>query len=128
MRRLMILFVFLLCSFSGKAYTSGIAISTSKSSVVQVFINGKLYNKAPSSFIRIRSTEGTFHLKLKILNLQSRTWQEVIKTVHIVKGFEYSFSIVHQEGKKPELIQIKRYPIYSKYFLNYSLYTRGHTS
>lgn len=128
MKRLMILFVLLFSSFLVNTYTSGIAISTSRSSVVQVFVNGKLYNKAPSNFIRIRSTEGTFHLKVKILNLQSRTWQEVVKTVHITKGFEYYFSIVEQEGKKPQLSQIKRYPIYSKYFLNYSLYTKGYTS
>ncbi len=128
MKRLTILAVLLLSSFFVNAYTSGIAISTNKTSVVQVFVNGKLYNKAPSNFIRIRSTEGTFHLKVKILNLQSRTWQEVVKTVHIAKGFEYFFSIVEQEGKSPQLNQIKRYPIYSKYFLNYSLYTKGHTS
>ena len=128
MKRLMILFVLLFSSFLVNAYTSGIAISTNKSSVVQVFINGKLYNKSPSNFIRIRSTEGTFHLKVKILNLQNRTWQEVIKTVRIAKGFEYYFSIIEQEGKKPELSQTKRYPIYSRYFLDYSLYTRGRTS
>lgn len=96
--------------------------------MVQVFVNGKLYNKAPSSFIRIRSTEGTFHLKVKILNVHTRTWQEVVKTVYIVKGFEYYFTIVEKEGKKPELNQMKRYPIYSKYFLDYSLYTKGSRS
>lgn len=128
MKRLIFLFAWLCSSVIAQAYTSGIAISSNKSTVVQVFVNGKLYNKAPANFIRIRSTEGTFHLKVKILNLHTRTWQEVVKTVHIVKGFEYYFSIVEKEGRKPELSQTKRYPIYSRYFLDYSLYTRGKTS
>lgn len=107
------------------AYTSGFAIQTSdKSQVVQVYINGKLYNKKPSHFIRIKSTQGTFHLKVKILNLHSHTWQELTKTVKISKGFEYYFTLVQQEGKRPELNQTKRYPVYSKYFLDYSLYTK----
>lgn len=128
MKRLIFVFGILCTSLIAQAYTSGIAISSDKSTVVQVFVNGKLYNKAPSNFIRIRSTEGTFHLKVKILNLHSRTWQEVVKTVHIVKGFEYYFTIIEKEGKKPELSQTKRYPIYSRYFLDYSLYTRGRSS
>lgn len=128
MKRLIFLLVLFFGGLSTQAYTSGIAIRSDKASVVQVFINGKLYNKAPANFIRIRSTEGTFHLKVKILNLQSHTWQEVQKTIHISKGFEYYFSIVEKPGKKPELSQIKRYPIYSRYFLDYSLYTRGSTS
>jgi hypothetical protein len=110
------------------AYTSGIAISSDKSVVVQVFINGKLYNKVPSHFIRIKSTEGLFHLRVKILNLRQHTWQEVRQTVRITKGFEYQYTIVQKEGKSPELRQTKRYPIYSRYFLDYSLYSRSYTS
>ncbi len=110
------------------AYTSGIAISSDKSVVVQVFVNGKLYNKVPSNFIRIKSTEGVFHLRVKILNLQAHTLQEVKCTVHITKGFEYQYAIVQKEGKPPELRQTKRYPIYSRYFLDYGLYTRSVTS
>jgi hypothetical protein len=125
MKKVIILLLLIITSPILFAYTSGIAISSNKSTLVQVFVNGKLYNKAPSNFIRIRSTAGTFHLKVKILNLHTRTWQEVVKTVHIVKGFEYYFSIIEKEGKKPELSQTKRYPIYSRYFLDYSLYTRG---
>jgi hypothetical protein len=110
------------------AYTSGIAISSDKSVVVQVFVNGKLYNKVPSHFIRIKSTEGLFHLRVKILNLREHTWQEVKQTVRITKGFEYQYTIVQKEGKSPELRQTKRYPIYSRYFLDYCLYTRSVTS
>lgn len=130
MKKLAFVLVFLLVLVNaGFAYTSGFAIQTSdKSQLVQVYINGKLYNKKPTHFIRIKSTQGTFHLKVKILNLQEHTWQEVVKSVKISKGFEYYFTIVQQEGRKPELTQTRRYPIYSKYFLDYSLYTRGTTS
>ncbi len=120
---------FLVTIHAAFAYTSGFAIQTSdKSQLVQVYINGKLYNKKPTHFIRIKSTQGTFHLKVKILNLHGYTWQEVVKTVKISKGFEYYFTIVQREGKKPELNQTKRYPIYSKYFLDYSLYTKENRS
>lgn len=125
MKRLSLIFCFVLAVLSVHAYTSGIAISSPKSTVVQVYVNGKLYNKSPANFIRIRSTEGTFHLKVKILNLLSRTWQEIIQTVYIAKGFDYQFSILEEVGKAPQLVQVRRYPIYSRYFLDYSLYTRG---
>ena len=107
------------------AYTSGIAISSDKSVVVQVFVNGKLYNKTPSHFIRIKSTEGLFHLRVKILNVRDHTWQEINQSVSISKGFEYQYTVVQKEGKMPELSHVKRYPIYSRYFLDYALYTRS---
>lgn len=128
MKRAMLILPLLLCSVLVHAYTSGMAISTDKATVVQVFVNGKLYNKTPANFIRIKSTEGTFHLKVKILTMSSHTWQEITQTVQIQKGFEYHYILVQKEGKKPQLSQIKRYPIYSRYFLDYSLYTRGSTS
>lgn len=128
MKRALLIITLLFCAGSTKAYTSGMAIRTDRAYVVQVFVNGKLYNKTPSNFIRIKSTEGTFHLKVKILNLSNHTWQEIRKTVHIQKGFEYYYKLVQKEGLKPELNQIRRYPIYSRYFLDYSLYTRGTTS
>ncbi len=111
------------------AYTSGIAISTvRKSEVVQVFVNGKLYNKTPSNFIRIKSTQGTFHLRVRILDIHTRQKHEIVQTIIISKGFEYYYEIKHAEGKVPKLIQIRRYPIYSRYFLDYGLYTRGQHS
>lgn len=113
---------------SASAYTSGMAFSSDKSVVVQVFVNGKLYNKVPSHFIRIKSTEGLFHLRVKILNMRTHTWKEINRSVRITKGFEYQFTVVQKEGFQPELKQMKRYPIYTKYFLDYTLYTRGSTS
>jgi hypothetical protein len=112
----------------GAGYTSGIAISSDKSMVMLVYVNGKLYNKSASNFIRIKSTEGLFHLRVKLLNLKDRTWREVARSVRISKGFEYQFNVVVKESKRPELHQIKRYPVYSRYFLDYTLYTRSTTS
>ena len=99
MKRLMILFVLLFSSFLVKAYTSGIAISTSKSSVVQVFINGKLYNKSPSNFIRIRSTEGTFHLKVKILNLKTVPGKRLLRPCTLRRALNITFQLLNKKVK-----------------------------
>ncbi|NBP67388.1 MAG: hypothetical protein EBR30_04365 [Cytophagia bacterium] len=128
-RGILIVFLIFVFSIAVHAYTSGIAISAvRKSEVVQVFVNGKLYNKTPSNFIRIKSTQGTFHLRVRILDIHTRQKQEVVQTIRISKGFEYYYEIKHTEGKLPKLIQIRRYPIYSRYFLDYGLYTRGQHS
>lgn len=125
----LVVFLLILLHTAAQAYTSGIAISAvSKSEVVQVFVNGKLYNKTPSNFIRIKSTQGTFHLRVKILNIHTRQTQEIVQTIRISKGFEYYYEIKHEAGRIPQLIQIRRYPIYSRYFLDYGLYTRGSVS
>ncbi len=125
---LIIVLVLFICT-KAQAYTSGIAISAvRKSELVQVFVNGKLYNKTPSNFIRIKSTQGTFHLRVKILNIHTRERQEIVQTIKISKGFEYYYEIKYEQGKAPKLIQMKRYPIYSRYFLDYGLYTRGQHS
>ncbi len=124
-----IIFLALFLCTKAQAYTSGIAISAvRKSELVQVFVNGKLYNKTPTNFIRIKSTQGTFHLRVKILNIQTRQSQEIVQTIKISKGFEYYYEIKYEQGKAPKLIQMKRYPIYSRYFLDYGLYTRGQHS
>lgn len=125
---LIIVLVLFMCA-KAQAYTSGIAISAvRKSELVQVFVNGKLYNKTPSNFIRIKSTQGTFHLRVKILNIHTRERQEIVQTIKISKGFEYYYEIKYEQGKASKLIQMKRYPIYSRYFLDYGLYTRGQHS
>lgn len=128
-RGALVVFLLILIHASAQAYTSGIAIcAVSKSEVVQVFVNGKLYNKTPSNFIRIKSTQGTFHLRVKILNVNTRQSQEIVQTIKISKGFEYYYEIKQLEGRAPQLIQMRRYPIYSRYFLDYGLYTRGSVS
>jgi hypothetical protein len=109
------------------AYTSGIAIRSDKTIVVQVFINGKLYNKKPSNYIRIKSTQGLFHLRVRVLDLSTHTWRTITQSVQITKGFEYQYSVETNKKMLPILRLIKRYPVYSKYFLNYGLYTRSST-
>ncbi len=124
-----IIFLVLFICTKAQAYTSGIAISSvRKSEVVQVFVNGKLYNKTPSNFIRIKSTQGTFHLRVKILDIHTRQRQEIVQTIKISKGFEYYYEVKQEVGEVPKLIQMRRYPIYSRYFLDYGLYTRGQHS
>lgn len=118
----------LLISSVSLAYTSGIAIRSDKATVVQVFVNGKLYNKNPSNYIRIKSTHGLFHLRVRVLDLSTHTWRTVTKSIQISKGFEYQYMVTVNRNEPPTLQLIKRYPVYSKYFLNYGLYTRSHTS
>jgi hypothetical protein len=128
MKRVVAVVLLVVCCHWATAYTSGMAFISDKSVVMQVYVNGKLYNKNASNFIRIKSTEGLFHLRVKILNLKDRTWHEITQSIRISKGFEYQFSVVRKEGKKLELHQIKRYPVYSRYFLDYTLYTHSTTS
>ena len=105
-------------------YDSGIAIQTEKGMNMQVYVNGKLYNKQPGKFVRIRSTPGLFHLEVKVLNPWNKQWYLVRKDVHIDKGFDFYYKVVFVNKLKPELRELKRYPIYSKYFLNPTLYNR----
>lgn len=109
-------------------YTSGIAISTGGTSVIQVFVNGKLCNKSPEKYVRIKAPAGTFHVRVKLLNIKNGRWQEWEQTISIDRGFEHQFTVVQPVGKTPQLTQIKRYPIYSEYYLNYSLYIRQKTA
>lgn len=105
------------------AYDSGIAIQTGEGATMQVYVNGKLYNKQPGKFVRVRSTTGLYHLEVRVLNPYSKQWTLVRKDVHVEKGFEFQFKVVFV-NKKPELREIKKYPFYTKYFLNPSLYNR----
>ena len=104
------------------AYTSGIAIQTERSSSMQVFINGKLYNKQPNSFVRVKSQPGLFHVEVKIVNPHDKKLYVIKRDIRVEKGLEFYYKIVFRKGYKPELIEIRRYPVYSKYFLNPSLY------
>ena len=105
------------------AYTSGIAIQSEKGSNIQVFVNGKLYNKYPDKFVRIRSAPGLFHIELRIFNTHYKQWQIVKKDVRVKKGYD-SYYRVAFINRKAELIEVKHYPVYSKYFLNPALYNR----
>ena len=128
MRVWLITGIVLLLGFSAQAYTSGIAITTEKAVSAQVYVNGKLCNKTLAHFIRIKSPSGSFNVRVKLYNSQSRKWQEFEQTIRVDRGFEHYFTIAQPSGKRPHLIQVKRYPTYSKYFLNYSLYLRSNTT
>jgi hypothetical protein len=111
------------CNFA-QAYISGIAIQTDKSSNMQVYVNGKLYNKTPEKFVRIKSKPGLFHIEVKVLNPYDKAWYVVRKDVNVEKGFEFYYKMVFAKGKKPQIQQLRRYPVYTKYFLNPALYNR----
>jgi hypothetical protein len=117
--------VFLLVgSIHAMAYDSGIAIQTDKGARIQVTINGKLYNKQTGNFVRVRSSPGLFHLQVKVLNPYDKQWYIVRKDIRTEKGFEFQYKVVFTNKHKPTLIEVKRNPVYSKYFLNPALYNR----
>jgi hypothetical protein len=111
-------------SFSASAFISGIAIQTEKSSTMQVYVNGKLYNKQPGKFVRIKSLPGLFHIEVKVLNPYDRQWYIVRKDIKVQNGYELYCKMVFTRGKHPQLVEIKNYPVYSRYFLNPVLYNR----
>lgn len=123
MKMLALLF-FLVGSFHLMAYDSGIAVQTEKGTTMHVYVNGKLYNKQPGKFLRVRSTPGLFHLEVKVLNPWNKLWYVVKKDIRVDKGYEFQYKIVFVNRYKPELIEIKKYPMYSRYFLNTNLYNK----
>lgn len=108
------------------AYDSGIAVQVEKGATMQVYVNGKLYNKQPGKFLRVRSTPGLFHLEVKVLNPWNKQWYVVKKNVRVEKGYEFQYKVVFINRSKPELREVKKYPMYSKYFLNSNLYNKHH--
>lgn len=110
------------------AYVSGIAIQSDGYSEMQVFINGKLYNKQPGKFVRIKSLPGNFSLQIKVLNPYDKRWYIVHKKVTVEKGFEFYYRMVFQKGKRPAIQEVKKYPVYTRYFLNPTLYNRNPVS
>ena len=116
--------ILLVMSFSSFGYISGIAIQTEKSSNMQVYVNGKLYNKVPGTFVRDKSQPGLFHIEVKVLNPYNKTWYKVKKDVRVEKGLEFYYKVVFQKNQPPALKEIRRYPVFSQYFLNPALYNR----
>lgn len=108
--------------YSGLAYDSGIAIQTERGTAMQVYVNGKLYNKQPNKFVRVRSTPGLFHIEIKVLNPWNKKWYIVRKDINIDKGYEFQYKVVFINRVKPELRQTNKYPVFSRYFLNPGLY------
>jgi hypothetical protein len=122
--RTLTFFFLLASSYSLFAYDSGIAVQTEKGTTMQVYVNGKLFNKQPGKFVRVRSTPGLFHLEIKVLNPWNKIWYIVRKDIRVDKGFEFQYKVVFVNRTKPELREIKKYPVYSRYFLNPGLYNQ----
>ena len=123
----LIFFLLMISSFQLFGYDSGIAVVTEKGSHMQVYVNGKLYNKNPGSFVRVKSTPGLFHVEVRIMDTNTRKWYTVKKDIRAEKGFELKYKVVFRNSK-PELVELQKYPIYSKYFLNPSLYNKHSVS
>jgi len=117
---LLILFTFT----SSFGYLSGIAIQSEQKSNMQVYVNGKLYNKHPGNFVRIPSKPGLFHLRVKVLNPFDKEWYMIRKDIRVEKGYEFYYKVIFKKGFGPRIQELKRYPVYSTYFLNASFYNR----
>lgn len=124
MRKFLIVGLLACLSFSASAYISGIAIQTESTSTMQVYINGKLFNKTPEKFVRIKSKPGLFHLEIRVLNPYDKRWYVIRKDINVEKGFEFYYKMVFEKNKGPRIEQTKRYPVYTRYFLNPTLYNR----
>jgi hypothetical protein len=128
MKNLLLGALLLVTSYSADAYISGIAIQTEKSSNMQVYVNGILFNKEPGNFVRIKSKPGLFHLKVKVLNPYDNVYYVVRKDIRVEKGYEFFYKMVFEKGKRPGIQEIRRYPVYSQYFLNPMLYNQHPTA
>jgi hypothetical protein len=124
MKKLLVFSLLAFVTSFAQAYISGIAIQTDNASNMQVYVNGKLYNKTPEKFVRIKSTPGLFHVEVKVLNPYDKNWYLVRKDIRVENGYEFFYKMVFAKGKRPTIQAIKRYPVYSKYFLNPMLYNR----
>lgn len=106
------------------AYLSAISIQTHKASSMQVFVNGKLYNRTPEKFVRIRSNPGIYHIQVKVLNPYDKEWYMLRSRIRVDRGFEFFYKVVFAPDAKPKLIAVRQYPVYSRYFINPDLYNR----
>lgn len=122
--RALIFLLLITSAYTSFAYDSGIAVQSEKGTNMHVYVNGKLYNKKPEKFVRVRSTQGLFHLEVKVLNPWNKEWYMVRKDIRVEKGFEFQYKIVFVNRLKPTLVEIRKYPVYTRYFLNPSLYNR----
>lgn len=109
------------------AYDSGIALLSSKGVEMQVYVNGKLYNKNPGQFVRVRSTPGKFNLEIRVFNPSDKRWHSLRKEIRAEKGFELQYKVVFVNSR-PQLVEQQKYPIYSRYFLNPQLYNKHRTA
>jgi hypothetical protein len=61
---------------------------------------------------------------VKVLNPYDKTWYVVRKDITVENGFEFYYKMVFEKGKRPQIQAVKKYPVYTKYFLNPMLYNR----
>jgi len=124
MKKVILVLVVSFLSSTVHAYISGIAIQADGKSSIQVYINGKLYNKQPGNFVRIPSKPGIFHVQVKVLNPYDKEWYLVRKDIRVEKGYEFYYKIAFTRGQRPRIEALKRYRVYSRYFLNPTLYNQ----
>ncbi len=124
MKRWIVMLILVASVHSAFAYISGISIQTDKNSALQVYINGKLRTTQPKSFVRIKSNPGLYHVMVKVLNPHDKEWYILRKDVRVTKGYEFYYKVDFSKGKRPVLLLIRRYPVYSQYFLNSGLYNK----
>ncbi|NJM26105.1 MAG: hypothetical protein HC859_12075 [Bacteroidia bacterium] len=74
--------------------------------------------------MRIKSMPGLFHVEVKVLNPYDKRWYLIKQDISVDKGFETHYKVVFVKGLRPWIKQVKRFPVYSRYFLNPSLYNR----
>ena len=115
---------FILLATACYGYISGIAIQTEKKSQMFVFVNGKSCNKTPENFVRVKSLPGMFHVEVRVLNPYDKRWYLIRKDITVQKGFEFFYKIEFSRGIAPRFLLMRRYPVYSKYFLNPVMYNR----
>jgi len=120
-----VIFVFLVAvTSSASAYISGIAIQTDKNSSMQVYVNGRLRTAEAKSFVRIKGNPGLYRIAIKVLNPHDKEWYVVRKDILVEKGYEFYYRVNFLKGKRPVIELIRRYPVYSNYFLNPTLYNK----
>jgi hypothetical protein len=113
----------MLFSLSSYGYLSGIAIENNAGSNMQVFINGKLCSNKTDKFVRVRSSPGVLRVELRVFNKFIKQWQVVRKDVRLTRGYDSYFKVVFV-NRRPVLKETKKYPVYSRYFLNHALYNK----
>jgi hypothetical protein len=124
MKRLILVFMLIFSTQSVFAYFSCIAIQTEKNSTMQVYVNGKLRTSQAMSFVRIQGNAGLYHIMVKVLNPHDKVWYVLRKDVRVDKGYEFYYKVNSSKGRRPVLELVRRYPVYSNYFLNPSLYNK----
>ncbi len=91
---------------------------------MQVYVNGKLRTSQAMSFVRIKGNPGLYHITVKVLNPHDKVWYVLRKDVRVDKGYEFFYKVNSSKGRRPVLELVRRYPVYSNYFLNPSLYNK----